>query len=489
MGICFVSHQEPRSPKEKETARYFKKTGKSPHHFDSEGYIGGLDLRDLRINAQLLKLLKGLNRLKTISLQGSSINDRDLESICKLITIEVLDLRSCEKITSKGFRQLKSLERLTNLDVYETTFDDAALVAIAGLKELEDLSLAETKITDAGIHFLKHFPQLTQIDLELLPQLTDNALKGLVSLKKLRCLDLRESPFTDSALIHLQELKSLERLYLAQTKVAGSGLQYLRGLSKLEYLDVHETAVGDEALVHIGRLRGLKDLGLCGTQVTDRGMKHLKRLSKLRTLSLEETQVTVEGKKTLKQALPKCVIFISASGSSKANKGSERAFDTTYFRSHPPDCISGFRTKIVKAAPDTTFRLTCRCGCKHGAVLGHPLSKFNLKYKGEEVVGPLGFQCSRCRKITEVIDTEIHGYDGEMGDSCTIRGTGRRQKFACPKCGENEFELSVRFSSSSADLVEDDPDIKVENFFDSFWANGKCAGCDSEASVATFELA
>ena len=51
--------------------------------------------------------------------------------------------------------------------------------------------------------------------------------------------------------------------------------------------------------------------------------------------------------------------------------------------------------------------LSCGCGEKLGAILGHLLSKANPAYEGPKTfVSPLAFRCSSCRKTTELLDTD-----------------------------------------------------------------------------------
>ena len=114
--------------------------------------------------------------------------------------------------------------------------------------------------------------------------------------------------------------------------------------------------------------------------------------------------------------------------------------------STPPSCVGGFRLtraelpialdRVKSASVEweicikSVWRLGCNCGEERGHVLGHPLRDLNPDYDGPEFLGPLGFECSACGKVTEIIDTDLHGYHVEVArieggvGSVKVRGEG-----------------------------------------------------------------
>src|SRR5262245_23361646 len=87
------------------------------------------------------------------------------------------------------------------------------------------------------------------------PRFTDEALKGLNKLKRLRRLGIVSTKVTDAGLKELKGLKELQHLNLAFTPVTDTGLKELKGLAKLQELLLEGTHVTGEALA---QLRGLK---------------------------------------------------------------------------------------------------------------------------------------------------------------------------------------------------------------------------------------
>ena len=198
-----------------------------------------------------------------------------------------------------------------------------------------------------------------------------------------------------------------------------------------------------------------------------------------------------------------------------ADEGGEQL---NYLRNHPPRCIAGFKVRPVTmrgvvfdghASPsqlnsdasgvkiegaehtNPVFWLVCTCGHDTHFILGHYWR--NPDYHNVPVfVSPLALRCSDCGKVTEIIDTDIHGYDAEIGAIPTnYRGEGERAEFACDMCGPSEFQAFARFEYSS-DLFERKSDKfrgREQDLFSWFSLVGKCAGCGRLLSVADFECA
>ncbi len=132
------------------------------------------------------------------------------------------------------------------------------------------------------------------------PEAPDDALAGLPTLRDLRNLSLRDTRISDAALQHLRELPELESVELGHTDnqgtgIQGDGLKHLQTLPKLQYLFLTRTDVDDAALAHVSNMKGLVSLGLDFTKISDRGLKHLQGLTELRFLNLRWTKITDEG--------------------------------------------------------------------------------------------------------------------------------------------------------------------------------------------------
>ena len=189
-----------------------------------------------------------------------------------------------------------------------------------------------------------------------------------------------------------------------------------------------------------------------------------------------------------------------------------------YFWTHPPRCIAGFKAQPVElpgvefdghpsmsdfagspyadriSAPenlDIIFLLYCTCGSDRHYILGHYWR--NPDYNNVLVfLSPLALRCAACGKVTELIDTDIHGYDGECGHGvATKRGEGRREEYLCDECGPQPLEGFVRFEYPDDLFTEDFAEFRgrEQDLFTWFSVAGKCVGCSRLLHVTEFECA
>jgi hypothetical protein len=195
----------------------------------------------------------------------------------------------------------------TTIDREAPPSGPAWLRAVVGeeyFREVTDVSLRDTKASDAELELLAKLPGLQSLDLANSPVSSDG-LVHLRGLRKLRALSLCNTDVDDSGMKHIGRLTGLQRLSLWNTKVGDDGLEQLSGLTDMRNLVLDGTDVSDEGLKHLQGMADLEEwLGLTDTQVTDAGLHNLKHLSKLEQLNLLKTQVTPAGVKALKKHLP-----------------------------------------------------------------------------------------------------------------------------------------------------------------------------------------
>ena len=91
-------------------------------------------------------------------------------------------------------------------------------------KPVINVSLAFTKVTDAGIKELTPLKNLTTLNL-MYTQVTDAGMKELAPLKNLTTLNLSNTKVTDAGLKELAALKNLTELHLDSTRSDGRGAQ------------------------------------------------------------------------------------------------------------------------------------------------------------------------------------------------------------------------------------------------------------------------
>ncbi len=104
-----------------------------------------------------------------------------------------------------------------------------------------------------------------------------------------------------------------------------------------------------------------------------------------------------------------------------------------------PSCLRQFKTTPADLPepfddnPCSVWLIACTCGGEQGRFLGYPLSSYNTEYKGPQCfLSPLAFDCIACNTVTELLETDRHGYHAEVArlesgkhGSTKFRGNGR----------------------------------------------------------------
>jgi CheY-like chemotaxis protein len=162
------------------------------------------------------------------------------------------------------------------LDLLSTQISDAELEnLLTSLHDLRFLSLAETKVGDAGLAHLTSMKDLQELHLDH-TEISDEGLKLLSSLPSLQILDLKGTRITDAGLAEVGRLTGLKGLYLTRTGITDSGLRHLQNLTNLETLILWDTGIGDAGLEHIKSLKRLQEVILWNTPVTPQGAEALQ---------------------------------------------------------------------------------------------------------------------------------------------------------------------------------------------------------------------
>jgi hypothetical protein len=190
-----------------------------------------------------------------------------------------------------------------------------------------------------------------------------------------------------------------------------------------------------------------------------------------------------------------------------------------YFRTHLPRCIAGFIARpthlpgvaldghasmselkaephpgVTISAPEHSrpfFALSCTCG--GGRYYVHGYRWVNTSFHNAVVfLSPLVLECPACGKMTDLLDTDVHGYDGELAHwSATVRAKGERVVFECPTCGRQPLDAIVGFEYPDDLFDRHFPEFagREQDMFTWFYLMGKCPKCSQLLPVTDFECA
>ena len=223
------------------------------------------------------------------------------------------------RFSGKGWSMLQSLPGLEHICTpYRLT--DAEMAGIATLQTVSEMEIVGDLLTDAGLASIAKLRNLEVLHLEGTMMMTDDGLKVLATLPKLRHLRL-SGPFTDRGLANLAAAPSLKAMWLETPRATEEGLRhlsrigslerlcvpwldqitdrsitYLKAMPKLTALGVGDASSGDAGMTALASLTHLEVLAIKGgSDLTSNGLKPLAAMPKLRALEVYHSQITEQG--------------------------------------------------------------------------------------------------------------------------------------------------------------------------------------------------
>lgn len=180
--------------------------------------------------------------------------------------------------------------RLTNLKTLRFTnngkLTDAGMEKLAGLKNLEQFSFVGTKITGRAYAKCDGWTKVTRVS-HRGSSIDDEGLKELCEhLPNLESLSLAHAKFTDAGAVHLAMLTKLKGLEIGTRNATPACLKNLAGLP-LEYLQLGDGLDAPEGIAAIKAIPTLKRVTLTNcTKLDDAGLKLAANLTQLQQLEL-----------------------------------------------------------------------------------------------------------------------------------------------------------------------------------------------------------
>ena len=273
----------------------------------------GVERDGFGVGDEAMKVLGQLPALECVGLRLTKVTDAGLAALCDCQTLTQLDL-SGTKVSDAGMMHLQRLPKLNSLrlGVYEegANITDEGLKVVGELVKLKHLNLSGTKITERGLAHLEKLSNLEDLSLDN----TNIKEAGLASLEPLQALKrLRlytRHPTTDVGAEHLAKLKSLERL-TEHLHVTDQGVALLATLPELSELELSGKGVTDASATTIAGMKSLKWLHVQECPITDATLEALASAPKLEYLLLSRTKVTGDGYRNLRTVPPLRILDIN----------------------------------------------------------------------------------------------------------------------------------------------------------------------------------
>jgi len=184
--------------------------------------------------------------------------------------------------------------RPTAIDLCDATVDDEWLRSLSGHSDIRFLDLTRTEISDAGLLSLGPLPNLVHLYIAE-TRVRGTGLAILSQSPELGFLDCRKCQLESGALASLATLHDLEDLDLSDTPTTTSDLRYLNSRAKTFRLILQRTRVDDEIVDLLPRLPPLWEISLKFTNVTDATAVALSRIVSLNVVCLSGTKITDHG--------------------------------------------------------------------------------------------------------------------------------------------------------------------------------------------------
>ena len=182
--------------------------------------------------------------LEELSLLGTPANDVSIATLARLARLRRLVLAESD-VTGMGLTPLAALP-LTELDLSGADIGDNAPLEM--FTELRALRLRDTRISDLTLaRKLASLRMLENLDLAR-TRVSNAGMDGLASLTSLRVLNLAYAELDDAGLGKLRALTQLETLNLDSTHVTDSSVAVLAGYSKLQTLDLYHSVFTKEGV-------------------------------------------------------------------------------------------------------------------------------------------------------------------------------------------------------------------------------------------------
>lgn len=208
------------------------------------------------------------------------------------------------RFSGKGWTLLQTLPRLTHICTpYGLTDDEMA--GIATLQTVSEMEIVADRLTDAGLASIAKLRNLQVLHLEGAPMMTDEGLKALATLPRLRHLRL-SGPFTDQGLAYLATAPSIKAMWLETPRATEDGLRHLSQIPSLERLTVPWLdLITHRSMVFLRAMPRLKALGVGDASNSDAGLVALTSLSNLEVLALKGGPALTDNGLTSLAAMPK----------------------------------------------------------------------------------------------------------------------------------------------------------------------------------------
>lgn len=261
-----------------------------------------LNVANTRVTVEGLRALRGLKHLESVS---DTVVDWQQTDAYYVALRDVGLLHTNGHARAGGDERATSAEGVKEFWAYGLRIGDIGLDALTEFRNLEELSISGSLVTESGLMKILDFERLKRLIVNNNAQISDAAMQTVAKIEGLTSLGIANTSVGDEGLRLVGRLKRLEWLAISGTKVTDEGMAHLRGLTNLRSIVMHGLPITDAGIAHIAALPRLESIMLGTTHITDEGLMLLARNMSLKRISITRgDSVTPAGLARLRRARP-----------------------------------------------------------------------------------------------------------------------------------------------------------------------------------------
>ena len=258
-------------------------------------------------NAAFFEHLGHIQTLESLNIIATKLSDEWIAPLGKLTNLKSLRFTNNGKLTDVGLEHLAGLKNLETFSFVGTGMQGHAYAKFAGWTRLIKVSHRGSSIDDEGLRQLcEHLPNLESISLAH-AKFTDAGAVHLAKLTKLKRLEIGTRNATPSCLQHITKLP-LEYLQLGDGLDTPEGIALIKDMPTLRSLTLtNAKALTDADLKVVASITQLEHLELGGINLPDERLALLKDFAFLKSMRLvpSSTPFTLETQAKIKLLLTK----------------------------------------------------------------------------------------------------------------------------------------------------------------------------------------
>jgi len=240
--------------------------------------------KDDPYDAAFFEHLGHVTTLESLNVISTKFSDEWMPNIAKLTHLKALRFTNNGKLTDAGMVQLAGLKDLESFSFVGTAITGRAYASFEGFTKLVKVSHRGSSIDDEGLEELcEHLPNLESISLAH-SKFTDAGAPNLAKLTRLKGLELGAHA-TPAALKNITSLP-IEYLQLGEGFDKSESLPIIREIKTLKRLTLTNCrATTDDDLKLLATMTQLESLEFGSLELTEARLPHLQGFSFLKSLT------------------------------------------------------------------------------------------------------------------------------------------------------------------------------------------------------------